>query len=79
VAQSEEKRRREGSDPVGRCPVCGKLRFYSRQQARRFVRRVLPGELYSFYDCGGFWHFGHLPRSVRNGHLSRAHLWTASQ
>lgn len=79
MAQSQGKRSREGSDPVGPCPTCGKLRFYTRQHARKFVRRCLPGDVFSYYECTGFWHFGHLPRSVRQGRLSRADLYSASR
>lgn len=78
MAQSEEKRRREGCEPVGRCVACGKARFFSRKQARRFARRVLPGEQFSIYECTGFWHFGHLPSAVRTGRIGRPDLGPSS-
>jgi hypothetical protein len=75
VGSTQNKRRRDYSDPVGRCPTCGKARFFTKLAARRFARRVLPGESLNVYECEGFWHLGHLPRTVRNGYTSRGELY----
>lgn len=74
MGESESKRARNLSEPVGRCPECGKQRYYSKRAAKTFARRVFPGEVFSYYVCGGFWHFGHLPPFVRNGSTPRSVL-----
>lgn len=72
--ESQAKRSRNKSDPVGRCPLCGKQRYYTKHAAKVFARRVFPGELFSYYTCEGFWHFGHLPPFVRDGSTPRSAL-----
>lgn len=74
VGITQNKRHRDQSEPVGRCPVCGKSRFFTKLAARRFARRVLPGETLNVYECGGFWHLGHLPSTVRRGMTARSEL-----
>lgn len=72
--ETEGKRFRNSSEPVGRCPYCGKMRYYTKRAAKTFSRRIFPGELFSFYQCEGFWHFGHLPPFVRDGSTPRSVL-----
>lgn len=44
---------------VGTCPDCGKMRYLSRQDARRGSRLWFPGDRQVAYRCGDYWHFGH--------------------
>lgn len=54
------------ADHMGRCPDCRKLRYTSRAQARRAARRY-PGHHLRAYQCGGFWHLGHLSENTLAG------------
>jgi hypothetical protein len=60
-------------DLVDGC-TCGKVRYASRRQAKRTLRRefhwdqsmcAYPG------PTSGFFHLGHMPAAVRNGDLDR--------
>jgi len=59
---------------IGLCPACGKVRYISRRDARH-RRRQLGGKGLRPYRCHGYWHLGHLPRSVRHGLLSKAEAY----
>ncbi len=67
---------------------CGKVRYYSRKEARKAARRLLgsaPGHTHgrlSAYKCDwGFWHLGHLPPKVIAGLMDRSEIqhryWSA--
>lgn len=73
-------RRRENLDLAkpgggGRCPEDGKVRYLTRSEAKRAARRIKgrDGRL-NAYQCGDFWHLGHLPRSVVRGRQTRDDL-----
>lgn len=58
-----------------RCPTCGKVRYLTRKHARLVARRMKhrsgkDGRL-NAYQCGNFWHLGHLPAVVISGESSR--------
>ncbi len=38
------------------CPDCGKIRYPSRRDARRFAARIYQGGRARAYRCGDFWH-----------------------
>jgi hypothetical protein len=40
--------------PAASCPVCGKVRYLSRADAKRAARRQ--GRRCRAYHCGDFWH-----------------------
>lgn len=69
------KRKSDAIDPgMGPCPEprChGKIRYLTRTAARRRSRQLWPGNHFSEYRCGEFWHFGHLPPAIVAGRLSR--------
>jgi len=52
---------------VGSCPKCGKQCFTSRKAARAHWRKRLPQEQMSVYQCGQYFHYGHMPYSVQRG------------
>jgi hypothetical protein len=54
----------------GRCS-CGKLRYASRKDARAVARKAHPGEHMSAYECGGYFHIGHIPGAIKNGWVDR--------
>lgn len=57
--------------------VCGKRPFASRKEAKSFARSHHPGHSMSAYVCerdNRYFHFGHLPDSVRDGRLTRDDL-----
>ena len=57
---------------VGECPHCGKKRFPSRKTAKLAARqRPWLGRV-SVYQCGDYWHIGHLGTQIRRGHVTRA-------
>lgn len=55
-----------------RCSVCGKVRFRSKSEAKRYIRRMKgrDGRMQA-YRCGDFWHIGHPPRALVAGDISR--------
>lgn len=60
-----------------RC-ACGKLRFTSKADAKKALRRMKgrTGRMHA-YRCGDehgqeFWHLGHVPGDLRHGDASRA-------
>ena len=64
---------------IGTCPDCGKARWRTRRQAVQAAQRIYPGQHMSPYQCGDFWHLGHLPRIVRSGDLARDDLVSTRQ
>lgn len=59
-----------------RCADCGKIRFLTRKAAKHAAKnlnRRRPGHL-NAYQCGEFWHIGHLPAAVIAGNRTRAEL-----
>ena len=54
---------------VGRCP-CGKIQYVSRKNAKK-VARFANLQGLTAYQCGDFWHLGHLPKVVSRGRVSR--------
>lgn len=62
-----------------RCPTCGKVRYLTRDAAKKVARRFRhrKGRL-NAYQCGNFWHLGHLPKDVTAGRMSRADLDTTT-
>jgi len=57
------------------CGTCGKRAYLTRKAARN-ARRQLPNRGgTSVYPCGGYWHIGHLPRSVRQGRANRHDIY----
>jgi hypothetical protein len=59
--------RRPRSDPVaklldqlqlGSCARCGRVRYFSRREARYAARIASPGTRLRAYRCGTFWHLG---------------------
>lgn len=63
--------------PVGTCRNCGKKCYLTRKAARRDARRILPGEHLNAYQCGPYWHLGHLPVPVARGAEGRADITPA--
>ena len=57
---------------VGSCGTCGKRQFRTRKAARSTGRRLYPGQRLSQYECGDYWHIGHLPGAVRHGVIPRS-------
>jgi hypothetical protein len=55
--------------------ACGKRAFYSRKQARRWVRQMnCSSSGMSVYECKhvpGYWHFGHAPSLLVRGVITR--------
>lgn len=64
------------------CP-CGKLAYRSKTEAKRAMREAQnrysgePGHwgTYSCLTVAGSWHYGHLPKSVVKGHISRGEVY----
>ena len=60
---------------AGTCEFCGKVQYPTRKdakEARRLMKgKGLPQSGVGVYQCGDYWHLGHLSASVRNGRLSR--------
>lgn len=58
---------------------CEKRKFSSRKDAKAAARRAHPGAQLTPYRCeGGYWHYGHLPSSVKAGSSTRSEIWTSS-
>lgn len=57
----------------GRCD-CGKIRFLSKTDAKRTIRRMKgrKGPRMHAYACGEFWHIGHVPKDLKTGYATRA-------
>ena len=62
------------SYPVGTCRECGKRSFVTRKAARGFIRRVFPGEALTVYQCGDYWHYGHISYEVSRGTHERRRI-----
>ena len=54
---------------IGRC-VCGKVMYTSRKLAKKAARMYSHHDL-TAYQCGEFWHLGHLPPVIARGHVPR--------
>lgn len=57
--------------PVCVCPRCGKNCFVRRKDAKKWSRGRLPGQNWSVYRCGEYWHYGHKPEAMRSGAKTR--------
>lgn len=55
---------------VGGCPTCGKLRYPTRSEARKAGRQAGHRRV-NAYQCGQWWHLGHLPWTVVQGIAGR--------
>lgn len=57
---------------MARCEECGKIRYLSKNAAKRAAKRMRGrrGAL-NAYRCGEFWHLGHLPEAVKRGAIPR--------
>lgn len=67
-----------GRIPCATCPVCGKIAYLSRADARRAAKQLdavgrREGRIRP-YRCGDSWHLGHLPKRVVDGEISRDQL-----
>lgn len=65
-----------GKAYIGTCPRCGK-RCYPTKADAKLATRQLPhrkGGRLSVYQCGTYWHYGHLPKQVRTGDATRDDL-----
>ena len=61
---------------IARCATCGK-RCYPTKADAKAAARQLPrrkGGHLSVYPCGPYWHFGHLPKTIRTGDAGRDDL-----
>lgn len=57
------------------CTDCGKRSYLSKHAARQ-ARKTLPDRRgLSVYECGSFWHVGHLPFAVRRGDVTRGEIY----
>lgn len=57
------------------CPACGKRAWPSRRAARRAARgRYADLTAYPCPHRPGWWHLGHLPRSITRGRATRSGL-----
>lgn len=57
------------------CTTCGK-RSYLTKHAARQARQLLPDRRgVSVYECGGYYHIGHLPLAVRRGRMTRGQIF----
>lgn len=57
---------------VRTCDACGKRCFVSRKDARKYSRTQMPGNNWSIYKCGEYWHYGHKPADMKSGKRTRA-------
>lgn len=55
-------------------PGCPKQAYTTKRAARHQRRVVDPASTMNVYECGdtGYFHFGHVPRDVRTGKITRA-------
>ena len=53
------------------CATCGKIRFPTRDDARRAAKKAHPGTHLSTYRCGAVWHYGNLTPDVIRGLRTR--------
>lgn len=60
------------TESVGTCSTCGKQCWSSKRYAKNAARRIHPGEKLSIYQCGDYWHFGHLNYSTARGYAARS-------
>lgn len=61
---------------VGHCDDCGKGCYTTRSGARAAAKKV--GKELRAYQCPvnqWVWHFGHLPKSVLRGRITRGQLY----
>jgi hypothetical protein len=57
--------------PVKTCETCGKQCYTSKKNAKDAAKNRHAGDQMNAYECGGFWHYGHLPKGVRRGSVGR--------
>lgn len=57
------------------CPQCGKRGYSSRRSAKRAARYIAPDEPTRAYQCGVLWHWGHLPKNVRDGRIAASEIY----
>ena len=55
--------------------VCGKHGYTSRALARKAAKVKHPGEHLSAYQCGRYWHLGHLPQAAAHGTKGRREVY----
>lgn len=68
---------------AGTCEFCGKIQYPTRKDAKE-ARRLMKGKGLSqsgvgVYQCGDYWHLGHLSASVRAGRLSREERYLGAE
>lgn len=51
----------------GTCPTCGKHKYASRRDAKRAARYLHPQDSMRAYQCGAFYHYGHVPTWMARG------------
>lgn len=79
--RAQERVNRSGGPVYNTCPHCGKHRFLHRKEAKRAAKKNHPGKALSSYECGGFYHYGHLSpemlrgRRMRNGRIHPDFDW----
>lgn len=57
---------------LGECPSCGKKSYTSKANAKRERNRLGFRDLHLYRCLGsGYWHLGHLPKSVLKGRVGR--------
>jgi hypothetical protein len=57
--------------PLGECTECGKFSYVSRKIAKNAAKRNHPEEHLSVYQCGRYWHYGHLDYPIMRGYKQR--------
>lgn len=59
-------------EDTGRCPACGKIRYFTRRGAKAAARRAHPGDHgLRPYQCGTYWHYGHMDPRVARGEITK--------
>lgn len=60
----------------GTCADCGKRCYPTKADAKAAARQLVhrKGGRLSVYQCGSYWHFGHLPTQIRRGDATRDDL-----
>jgi hypothetical protein len=63
---------KRGIPRLGICTECGKRIYTHKAHAKKAARVFHPGEHLAVYRCGEWWHYGHLPKPVREGKTTRS-------
>jgi hypothetical protein len=56
---------------VGVCSVDGKRCYLNRREAKKALKQHTRRHEMSVYECGNWWHLGHLPKAVKTGRKTR--------